>query len=170
MNWFMRFPLVIALLAGLLAGPASASPVAAPTPPAAQAALMRPLTLVKLADMNFGDLIVTTGGSATINPTTGVMSVTGGLLPIGGTPSPGRFTGVATRLALIFIRTPTSVQLKRVGGIETLTLDTLTLDGFALRLVGATPFQFAVGGRLLVPAGTVDGIYVGQVDVTVEYF
>lgn len=131
---------------------------------------MKPLTLVKVADMNFGDLVVTTGGTATINPTTGLLSVTGGLIPIGGTISPGRFTGVATRLALIVIRTPTSVLLKRAGGNETLTLDTFTLDGFFVRLVGATPYQFAVGGRLSVPAGTVDGSYVGQVDVTVEYF
>ncbi|MEO7815359.1 MAG: DUF4402 domain-containing protein [Sphingomicrobium sp.] len=131
---------------------------------------MKPLTLVKTADMNFGDLTVTTGGTATIDPNTGLMSVTTGLLAVGGTPSPGRFTGVASRLALIVIRTPTSVLLKRSGGTETLTLDSFTLDGFFIRLVGATPYVFAVGGALHVPAGTVDGTYVGQVDVTVEYF
>lgn len=170
MKKLLRLALPIVALAALLPGAAGAAPVAAPTPPSAQATLLKPLTLTKLADMNFGDLVVTTGGSATINPTTGLLSVTGGLIPIGGTVSPGRFTGVATRLALILIRTPTSVLLKRVGGTETLILDTFTLDGFAIRLVGATPFQFAVGGRLAVPGGTVDGIYVGQVDVTVEYF
>lgn len=170
MTKFLRISLLIALLAALIPGAAAAAPVAAATSPGAQAALMKPLTLQKTADMNFGDLTVTTGGTATINPTTGLLSIAGGLLAVGGNPSPGRFTGVASRLALILIRTPTSVLLKRSGGAETLTLDSFTLDGFFIRLVGATPYVFAVGGQLHVPSGTVDGTYVGQVDVTVEYF
>ena len=131
---------------------------------------MRPLTLLKLADMDFTTLAVTTGGTAIINPTTGLMNVSGGLVQVGGVPSPGRFRGVATRLALVLIRVPASVALQRVGGTETLAVDQFTLDGFAIRLVGNTPFDFAVGGRLTVPAGTVDGVYTGQVNVTIEYF
>jgi len=170
MKKFLRPALFLVLLSGLIPGVAIAAPKAAPTPPPAQATLMKPLTLSKTADMNFGDLTVTTGGTATIDPNTGLLSVAGGLLAVGGSPSPGRFTGAASRLALILIRTPTSVLLKRSGGTETLTLDTFTLDGFFIRLVGATPYVFAVGGQLHVPSGTVDGTYVGQVDVTVEYF
>ena len=30
-------------------------------------------------------------------------------------------------------------------------------------------FRFAVGARITVPAGTVEGVYVGDIDVTVQY-
>ena len=30
-------------------------------------------------------------------------------------------------------------------------------------------FAFAVGARITVPAGTVEGVYVGDIEVTVQY-
>ena len=40
--------------------------------------------------MDFATLGVTTGGTATIDPVRGAMTVSGGLLHLGGTPSPAR--------------------------------------------------------------------------------
>ena len=61
----MRLSLIAALPFALLA-PAAAigAPVSPPTQPPAQAALMRPLTLTKLNDMDFGKLGVTANGIA----------------------------------------------------------------------------------------------------------
>ena len=54
-----------AVLPLALAAPAAswAAPVAPPVSPVGQAALMRPLTLVRIADMDFGNLGVTANGT-----------------------------------------------------------------------------------------------------------
>lgn len=165
----LRSSLIMISLA-LVAAPSAAAPVAPPAPPAAQAALMRPLTLLKLADMDFAGLGVTTGGTATISPINGLMTVSPGLAHLTGTPSPARFRGAASRLAIVLIRIPSSISIRRIGGTETLTVDQFRLSGTAIRIVGTTPFDFAVGARLTVPAGTVEGVYAGQMNVTIEYF
>lgn len=166
-----RFPALFCLLALSLPAASWAAPVPASPKARSKATIVRPLTLVRTADMDFGGLIVTTGGTATINPQTGAMTVTGGLLPVSGPISPARYAGAATRLALIFIRIPSApVAIRRQGGTETLQVSNFTLNGGALRIVGTAAFAFAVGARLTVPAGTVDGLYTGDIDVTVEYF
>lgn len=164
--------LSVALLASAFLAPASsmAAPVAAPTQPQGKAALLRPLTLLKIDDLEFGRLAVTSGGTATISPTTGLLTATAGLTALPGGSHPARFRGAGTRLALVWIRVPGSVAIGRSGGPETLTVDQFTLDGPAIRVIGPTPFDFVVGARLTVPVGTMDGSYSGQMNVTVEYF
>lgn len=165
-------PWPIALFALALSAPASglAAPVDAPTQPQGRAAVLRPLTLLKIDDLDFGRLAVTSGGTATISPTTGALAVTAGLTALPGGSNPARFRGAGTRLMLVLIRVPNSVVIRRSDGPETLTVDQFTLDGPAIRVIGPTHFDFVVGARLTVPAGTVDGSYSGQMNVTVEYF
>jgi hypothetical protein len=154
-----------------LTATAVAAPVRANPKANGQVSLVKPLTLQRQADMDFGSLAVTTGGTATIDPRTGQMTLTGGLTQVGGQPSPARYIGAADRLSLIVIRNLTpSISLQRLGGTETLTLNGFTLDGPSIRIVGTRPFEFAVGGRLTVPAGTVDGLYTGEINITAEYF
>lgn len=166
-----RFLFCLLMLVMAFGAPLRAAPVTSPTPPTSKAVIMRPLTLLKLGNLDFGTLAVTTGGFSTISPTSGLATLTGGLLQAGGTPAPARFRGTASRLSLIIIRSSTpTVLLRRSGGTETLTLDNLTLNGSAIQLVGDTPFDFAVGGRLTVPAGAVDGVYSATFDITIEYY
>lgn len=133
--------------------------------------MLHPLTLVKQADMDFSILGVTTGGTATIDPVTGLMTVAGGLIALGGTPSPARYAGAASRQTVVNIRVPrNSVLLRRVGGTETLSLSNFTLDGQDKKaLAQQQSFRFAVGAQITVPAGTIEGLYVGEIDVTVQY-
>ena len=133
--------------------------------------MLRPLTLVKQADMDFAILGVTTGGTATIDPVTGLMTVTGGLISLGGTPSPARYAGAASKQTVVNIRVPKQpVLIRRVGGTETLSVSNFTLDGQDKKaLAQQQSFRFAVGARITVPAGTVEGLYVGEIDVTVQY-
>jgi hypothetical protein len=150
---------------------AQAKPVAALAPAQARATIVRPLSLVKTSDMDFGNLAVGSGGTATINPSTGALTFTGGLQSIGGTPRQASFLGESTGLALVWIHFPkASAALKRMGGTETLMLSDFTLDGAAIRLVGGGPLTFQVGGRLTVPGNTVAGTYVGSFDVTMDYY
>ena len=163
------------LLAGLilmsLPAAGRAAPVAATPRARGEVVLLRPLTLVKLADMDFATLGVTTGGTATIDPVAGTLTVSGGLLHLAGTPSPARYAGAASKRTVVNIRVPNQpVLIRRVGGTETLSVSNFTLDGQDKRaLAEATSFRFAVGARITVPAGTVEGVYVGDIDVTVQY-
>jgi hypothetical protein len=162
---------LFSLLALSLPSAAAAAPVRAAPKATGQVTLVKPLTLQRLNDMDFAWLGVTTGGTATINPLTGALNTTGGLILLGGTPSPARYTGAATKNTVVNIRVPKQpVLITRVGGTETLSVSNFTLDGQDKRtLAQSGSFTFAVGADITVPAGTVDGLYTGEIDVTIQY-
>ena len=167
----LRSPLAIIPVLALFAAPAMAAPISAPVPPQAQAALMRPLTLTKLADMDFGYLGVTTAGTAVINPVTNTMSITGGVIRLGGTPHAARFAGATSSSAVVNIKVPNNtVLLTRVGGTQTIQLNAFTLDGQSKRAMAqAGVFEFAVGATLRPVANQMEGVYTGTFDVTIQY-
>jgi hypothetical protein len=168
----VRLSLIAALSLALLApAAAQAAPVAAPAPPSGRAELLRSLTLTKLSDMDFGDLGVVGAGTAVINPVTDTMTITGGVLRLGGTPHAAQFRGVASGNSVVNIRIPNRpVALTRVGGTETIALDNFTLDGQSKRAMAqAGVFTFKVGGTLRPAAGQVDGVYTGTFEVTIQY-
>ena len=154
-----RLPLMMVALPVLFAPAAMAAPIASPTPPQAQAALMRPLTLVKLADMDFGNLGVTTAGTAVIDPVTNMLSVTGGVIRLGGAPQAARFAGATFSSAVVNIKIPNNtILLTRVGGTQTIALNAFTLDGQSKRtMAGAGVFEFAVGATLRPAANQMEG-------------
>jgi hypothetical protein len=166
-----RLAAILSLLALPPVQAASAAPVQAAPAARAELAVIKPLSLVRVADMDFATLGVTTGGTATIDPFSGTMTVSGGLLHLYGTPSPARYSGAALKQTVVNIRIPRQpLLIRRVGGTETLTVSNFTLDGQDKRtLAQQTSFTFAVGAQITVPAGTIDGIYVGDLDVTVQY-
>ncbi len=165
-------PSALAALAALsLSAAGEAAPIAAAPKAQATVGLVKPLTLQRWADLDFATLGVTTGGTATVDPVTGTMSVTGGLLHLVGTPSPARYAGAASKRTVVNIRIPkTPVLITRVGGTETLSVDNFTLDGQDKKsLAQQESFTFAVGATITVPAGTIEGLYAGEFDVTVQY-
>lgn len=148
-----------------------AMPAQAATPTDATATLISPLSLLRIADMDFATITVAANGTATIDAVSGIMTTTGGVSQVGGTVSRAEFVGTAARTALVWIQIPTGTsQLVRQGGTQTLTISNFTLDRFPLQLVGSTPFVFGVGARLTVPATAVDGIYGGTFAVTINYY
>lgn len=166
-----RIPALASLFILPLCQAAGAAPVQASPKARAELAIVKPLSLVRVADMDFATLGVTTGGTATIDPVGGTMTVTAGLVHMAGTPSPARYAGAALKQSVVNIRIPNQpLLIRRVGGTETLSVSNFTLDGQSKRtLAQQSSFTFAVGARITVPAGTVDGIYVGDLDVTVQY-
>ena len=171
MNGAVRLSLISTASLLLFAPAAIAAPTAAPSPPTAQAALMRPLTLTKLADLDFGNLGVTTAGTAIINPVTNTLAVTGGVIRLGGTPHAARFSGATFSSAVVNIKLPTrTVLLTRIGGTQTLAVDSFTLDGQSKRTMAqAGVFEFAVGATLRPAANQIEGVYTGTFDVTIQY-
>jgi len=167
----VRIPALATLLFLTIAQAAGAVPVQAAPKGRGNVILVHPLSLSRIADMDFATLGVTTGGTATIDPVSGAMTVTGGLQRLGGTPSPARYVGAAVKKSVVNIKVPNRpLLIKRVGGTETLAVSNFTLDGQDKKdLAQQTSFTFAVGAQISVPAGTVEGIYVGDLDVTVQY-
>jgi hypothetical protein len=165
------FPAATLSLVLLAPATAWAAPVAPPANPSAQASLLKPLTLTKLADMDFGDLGVISNGTAVINPVTDTMTTTGGVLRLGGTPHAAMFRGVAQGNSVVNIRIPNGgINLTRVGGTETILLNAFTLDGQSKRAMAqAGVFDFKVGATLRPTAGQVEGVYTGTFDVTIQY-
>ena len=170
---FRALPLPAIAGALLLSLPAAAlaARIAAVPKAKAQVGLVKPLTLQRWADLDFGTLGVTTGGTATVNPVTGQRTVAGGLVLLGGTTSAALYTGAASKQTVVNIRVPkTAVLITRVGGTQTLSVDNFTLDGQDKKaLAQQESFSFAVGATITVPAGTVEGLYTGEFDVTVQY-
>jgi hypothetical protein len=153
-----------------LSGPALAAAPIAST--GAEAIILKPLSLLKFEDLDFGALYPSaTAGTAILNPSTGVVTTTGGVLFATGTPTAAAFVGAGTRKAPVLIRLPKNpITLTRSGGTETMTVSTWTTDGPTTRHINAfEAFEFKVGGTLNIGPNQADGTYVGTFDVTVVY-
>ena len=163
------------IIAGLLimgsAAPAFAAPVTANKQAKAVVDILPPIAVHKLQDLNFATLGVVAAGTATVNPNTDVMTTTGGVTWVGGTPYSAMFEAVAPTKSVVHIRVPkASIVVTRVGGTETMIVDTFTISGAANRnVVAKEPFAFSVGGTLRVNANQAEGTYVGTFDVDLQY-
>lgn len=168
-----RLPVLrlLALFATLCPALAHAAPVAAPTPAIGKAQILVPSSFSKLMDMDFGMLTVTAAGTAVIDSGTNALTTTGGVLLAGGYPHAARFDAVSPARNIVKITLPKkAIVLTRIGGTETMTVDTWTLNGAASRnVVAHEEFQFQVGGTLHVNANQVEGFYLGSFDVTINY-
>jgi hypothetical protein len=155
----------------LSAATAGAVPVPARTNASGKATILRSLSVLKKADLDFGGLAAAGAGTAVLNPANGALTVTGPLTSIGATAHAATFAATGSRNSVVLIRLPANpVTLTRVGGTETMTVSNWTLDGSAKRKIPLNDtFDFSVGATLNVGAGQADGTYAGTFQVTVQY-
>lgn len=161
------------LLAAALLGAAPVQLHAA-TPPVestARTIILRPLTIQKIEDLDFGTITVTTAGTIVLDPLAGTVATTGGVIGVAGSPHAAHFVGAASGNSVVNIKIPKQpVTLTRLGGTQTMTLTRLTLDSPDKRtMAGSTSFEFKVGGTVNVGASQADGNYLGTFTVTVQY-
>lgn len=137
----------------------------------ANAQILLPASFVKMMDMDFGSLTVSSAGTAILDSNSGSVTTTGGVLLVGGSPHAAGFDAVSPTRNIVKITLPKqAVTLTRVGGTETMTLDTWTINGSTTHnVVAHEEFQFQVGGTLHVGANQVEGVYLGSFDVTLNY-
>lgn len=150
----------------------SAAPIAATPPATANALIVFPLSLTKLQDLDFGQMTVTTAGTAVIDPNANTITKTGGVLLVGTGWHAAQFVGSsAGQSSVVNIKLPNQpTTLTRQGGTETMTVSNLTLEGLSKRTVAAAAsFTFRVGGTLNVGANQVEGIYTGTFSVDIQY-
>jgi hypothetical protein len=162
---------VLAALALVVPALAQAAPVAPDKNAAATVTITQPASVRKMEDLNFAMLAVTAAGTAVVNPNTDTMTTTGGVIHAGGMPYSALFSAVSPVKNVVLIRIPNRpITVTRVGGTETMRVDTWTLSGSANRnVVAQQPFEFKVGGTLHVNAGQVEGLYTGTFTVEVQY-
>lgn len=151
--------------------PAAAQGAPAIRSATSRAAVLNPLSVLKRADLDFGTLAVAGAGTAIVNPVNGALTTTGAITRVGTSAHPATFTGTGSKNSVVHIRVPTApITVTRVGGTETMTVSTWTLDGSANRKIPPSDvFNFAVGATLNVAAAQAPGTYVGTFNVTVQY-
>ena len=172
MSAHRRLLAAIAAAASLmLPAAASGAPVAATKNATGAATVLKSLSIVKKADLDFGELVVTTAGTAVLNPVSGAVTTTGTIVPVGTAGHPATFTATGSKNSVVNIKVPTAaVTLTRVGGGGTMTVSNWTLDGKSNRKIPLnSAFDFNVGGTLNVGANQPDGTYTGTFTVTVQY-
>ena len=166
-KFFTKAALAATVATGLIAAPAFAGNTDT-APFTATAKIVKPLTLTKNVDLDFGTITMlpTFAGADVVISQGGVVTCATGLTCT-GTPTAAEFevAGVANQGLTVTVENITA--LTDVVSGETLTFaanapSTLTLDS-----AGAEVFN--IGGKITVPASADDGIYSADLDVTVEY-
>lgn len=180
-----------ALALGLLAAAASSTSYAQSDEGIAKVAVVSRLSFINVEELEFGALLSgATAGTVTVSPG-GVRTKTGGVTLVGGLVQPARFAGQGRFNQIVLISLLTApTTLTRVGGTETMQLDTLTIGSTPTAVLTISPtsfrigrdtgvapgggrptgiFNFPIGGTLRVNANQVPGDYVGTFAVTLNY-
>ena len=166
----------ISMLAAAIAvaSPAIAAPVAASPKAAGRAKIMRPLALTAVRDLGFPTIImnnVTMANVAAVLVPGGYMCGTPGELTCSGPIVPARYNVQGTKGAQVRITAANSnlVNTTSGGGETLLFTPSIVSSTLTLASSGSPGTNFDVGGFITIRPTTVDGIYVGDLDITVDY-
>jgi hypothetical protein len=158
---------------GLALFGASSAFAANTAPLTSKALLLKPLTLTKLADLDFGSIVPSGSGDiVTIDADTGLRSSpTAGLVTV----DPGhraRFASSGVNNTFVYLQLSPGADLVDGAGNK-LTLTNLTLDqaGLGLRLLTASSqvFFVGVGGTVVISPTQAEGTYNGTFSLTAVY-
>jgi hypothetical protein len=136
-----------------------------------KAITLRPLSIVKLADLDFATNVPgAAAGTIVINPNTDARTVTGGVTATGGVPRAAQFYTYATGNQVLQV-TRGALPVLTNGSGGTMAVTVLTLNGPVLRTVPAAGLiDLRVGGTLAVGANQLPGSYTGTFQINVDYF
>lgn len=162
----------IAACALLTVGVVSSSAHAATQAGTTKAVTLKPLSIVKISDLEFGTMIAgAAAGTVVIDPTTDARTTTGGTTASGGAPKAAQFLTYGTQNSVLQVTRGPLPVLSRAGGGATMNVTQLTLNGPVTRVVNpAGVLDLRVGGTLAVGANQLEGTYSGTFDITVTYF
>jgi Mat/Ecp fimbriae major subunit len=168
MNKSLRNMALATTLVALGATSAAAAPTSVSNGPVqAHAVIVKPLTLTKIADLDFGSIVVQDNGTASMDITGKITCPATLTCAATGTAAQYKVTGTNNQVVQI---TAPNVTLTNAGNPGTPL--TLTLTGPAtvtLPNSGTTGTTFNLGGSMAIAASTKDGTYVGDLNVTVNY-
>ena len=169
--------LIAAAIAAATAGASAqvdAAPVPATTDAHGKVLILVPLTLTKLADLDFGTVIPSAvSGTVTIDATTGKRSLTGGVIDYPSDAGHRAYFGTAgSPNQLVFVAvTPPAQLTSTTNASDKIPVLAITLDGSPVRLIdpAARTFFFGVAGVIQINANQPDGTYESTFNVTTIY-
>lgn len=139
----------------------------------ASATVITPISISKIADMNFGNLAVqtATGGTVILAPAGTRTSTSGVTLPFTvGTVTAAAFTVAGSGVSTYSITLPNSVTLTHSGGVQTMSAGTFTSNPAVTGTLSSGTENISVGATLTVAAAQLAGVYTsGNFNVTVNY-
>jgi hypothetical protein len=176
MTNFSRLAALGAALATLaVATPAAAAPVAATPKATARAQIVRPLVFAAVNNLNFGTVVLgtlTANSNVTIGQTSTSTAVCGSNLTCSGASQPAMYNVRATPSQPVFVRA-TASKLTLVGSTATTPpqIDFVPAAPTSVTVANAstTGADFYVGGAITITPTTAEGVYQGEMDVTVDY-
>ena len=167
MKTMFKAALAATVATGLFAAPALAANTDT-KPFTATARIVKPLTLTKTANLDFG--IITMGATfagANVSVSQAGVVACGTGLTCTGTPTAAAFdvTGVANQGLTVQVQ-PIALLTDIVSG-DTLAFTASAPGSITLDSAGLDTFN--IGGTITVPADTSDGTYGADINVTVTY-
>lgn len=164
----------LAAAATLVATPAVAAPVAASPKAQASARILRPLTLTANRNLDLGTIVVgPIAGAETVSVNqAGTVLTCGssGNLTCSGVYQSAEYNVRGTNAMTVNITTLASNLTNTTsGGSETLVFTPSAPANILLTNSGAPGRNFNVGGSISITPTTVDGLYRGDIEVTVDY-
>ena len=152
----------------LTSAPAVAAPTSSSNGPAtARARIVKPLTLTRTSHMDFGDIVVQDAGVATLAMGGALTcSVT---LTCAATGTPAAYLVTGTNNQVVTVSAPDVTLTNAANPGTPLTLDLNAPASVLLPNSGASGQDFSVGGSIAIAATTREGVYTGDLAVTVDY-
>ena len=163
----------LAAAATLVATPALAAPVPATPKAKATAKIVKPLSLTATSDLDFGTILVgTIAGTQTVSISRDGLTRTCGTagLTCSGTFASAGYNVTGTKQFTVNIAaTASNLTNTTSGNNETLVFTPDAPATLLLANSGAPGSNFSVGGSIGITSSTVDGVYSGDIEVTVDY-
>jgi hypothetical protein len=171
----LRTTAAVAALA-LAATPALAAPVGPASGSrnaTATARIIKPLVLTWEQDLDLGTILLSGAGvwgGATVSITHGgVFSCTNVNVTCSGTPQTARYNVAGTQGQIVNITAPNVTLVNQNDNTQTLLMTVSNPGTVTLTNAGVPGSDFNLGGSITVSSATVDGVYLGTFNVTVDY-
>ena len=170
MSWGRQ--IILALCAAAFAAGAAAAPPSTTVVVPVRASVTKPLMLTALQDLDIGTIVLKPGtwSGATVSISqAGALTCANPNLVCTGTTQAARYNVAGTNKMTVQVTAPNVSLTNQGDGSKTLQLVPLYPATVALPNSGNPGVEFAVGGTITVSSTTADGLYVGTMNVTVDY-
>ena len=134
----------------------------------ATASIVANISIAKVNDLQFGNIVAGVGATTVSLSTAGVRAGDGNAV-LGGTVTAASFTVSGDGTSTYAITIPTTATLTRAAGAETMTVTGFNSNPTGTGILTAGTQTLLLGATLNVGAGQVAGIYSGTFDVSVAY-
>lgn len=157
----------------LAATPAAAAPTSPNKNATATARIVKPLTLTWVQDLNLGTILLSGAapwsGAVVSIDRNGQFSCTNANVTCSGTTQVARYNVTGTNNQTVNITAPNVVLTNANDATQTLTMTVDNPGSVVLPNSGNTGVNFNLGGSITVNSSTLDGVYSGTFNVTVDY-